>query len=154
MIEHDIRQESLSFLNLLIDEPLSYGIKSPDMDLYDFGFGQLLRVPTKRDLDRKVGMFALHATCRFKIIRRIREHYVQCYYEDTPAEEFHRSIKPLVGLCVKRIGLSTKNDLWLDFGDYWMVFATFENDEESWRFFAFTDDKRHLVAADSWLTLD
>ena len=154
MKEHDIRQEALSFLNLLIDEPLSYGIKSPDMDLYDFGFGKSIKVPCRRDPDREVSAFTLHATCRFKIIRRNGERCVQRYYEDTPAEEFHCAIKHLIGLYIKRIALSDKNDLWLDFGDYWMVFATFENDEESWCFFTFTDDKRYLVAADSWLTLD
>ena len=154
MVENNIRRQEMEFLELLIDKPLCYGIKSPDMDLYDFGFGPLRHVPCRQDPKREVGTFTLHVTCRFKIICKIGKSRVQRFYEDTASEEFHCAIQPVIGLPVKRVALSDKNDLWLDLGDYWIVFATFENGKESWRFFTFTDDTRHLVASDRWMTLD
>ena len=150
----NIRKQSLTFLESLIGAPLCYGIKSPDMDLYDFGFGPMINVPSRHNSMREVGTFCLHIICRFKIISKVGERSVNRYYEDTPTEEFHCAIMPLIGLHVKRIAISDKNDLWLDLGDYWIVFVTFENGKESWRFFTFTEDRRYLVAADNWLTLD
>lgn len=147
-----INPEALEFLQMLVNQPLSYGIKSPDMDLYDFGFGRLIEVTDRHNRGKKVAAYTLHATCRFKVIWRNGERRVDKYDEDTPCEQFHSEIKRLIGLNVKRVALSEKNDLWFDFGDYWMVFATFENGEESWRFFTFLDsDTPHLVASDSWL---
>lgn len=31
--------DAFKFLQTLLDQPLCYGLKSPDTDLYDFGFG-------------------------------------------------------------------------------------------------------------------
>lgn len=150
------QQQAIEYLNQLINQPLAYGIKSPDMDLYDFGFGGCVNVPStfKPNKVRKLSEYVLHVTCRFKIIGRGNKQYTKRYYEDTSHEEFHADIQHLLGLKVKRVGLSDKNDLWLDLGEVWIVFATFEIGEESWRFF--TCDKRdpHLVAADTWLELN
>ena len=76
------------------------------------------------------------------------------FYEDTPSEIFQKEVERLIGLCPKRVGLSDKNDLWLDFGDYWVVFATFEDGEESWRLFTPGSAEPHWVVSDSWLRLD
>ena len=154
MVENNIREQAMEFLELLIDKPLCYGFKSSAWDLYDFGFGPLRHVPSRRNPKRKVGAFVLHVTCRFKIVCKIGKSRVKRFYEDTTSEEFHCAIQPVIGLPVKRVALSEENDLWLDFGDYWIVFVTYENNEESWRFFTFTDDARHLVASDRWITLD
>ena len=70
---------------------------------------------------------------------------------DTPGKQFRAEIQPLLGLAVERVAVSDKNDVWLDFGDYWVVFATFENEEESWRFFASDISAPYLVASNSWL---
>lgn len=146
-------QKANMFLQTLLDQPLCYGIKSPDTELYDFGFGRLVEVTSLRGEKREICTHILHVLCRFKVIWRNGERRVEKYYEDTPCEKFHSEIKRLIGLPVKRVGLSDKNDLWLDFGDYWVVFATTEDGEESWRFFTSDKDGPHLVASDSWLDL-
>lgn len=138
------------FLQTLVDQPLCYGIKSPDMDLYDFGFGNMTEAVNPYG-GVKNCTHILHITCRFKMIWKNGEHRVVKYYEDTPCEQFHSEVNRLVGLKVKRVALSDKNDLWLDFGDYWVVFATFENGEESWRLFTSDINSPHLVASDSRL---
>jgi hypothetical protein len=150
-METSIRQDAVDFLHSLTEQPLLYAIKSPDTDLYDFGFGELVEVVSRRGSKRKIGTHILHAICRFKVIWKNGEHRVDKYYEDTSFEKFHAEIQHLFGLKVKRVALSDKNDLWLDFGDYWIVFATYENGEESWRFFTSNVDVPHLVASDSWL---
>ena len=150
-MEISIRQDAVDFLHSLTGHPLRYAIKSPDTDLYDFGFGELVAVVNRCGKQKKIGTYILHAICRFKVIWKNGECRVEKYYEDTPCEKFHSEVKRLVGLKVRRVALSDKNDLWLDLGDYWVVFATFENGEESWRFFTSDIDTPHLVASDSWL---
>lgn len=139
--------DALEFLQTLVDQPLCYGLKSPNMDLYDFGFGNLMTVQENEEVCTHV----LHVICRFKVIWKNGERRVYKYTEDTPCEKFHSEIKHLIGMKVNRVALSDKNDLWLDFGDYWVVFVTFETGEESWRFFTFNMDDPHLVASNSWL---
>ena len=141
--------EAMEFISALVGQPLCYGIKSPDMDLYDFGFGSAV---SAAGLKGKVCEYTLHVTCRFKVIWRNAEKRVDVYDESSPCKRFHSELRPLLGLKVRRIALSDKNDLWLDFGDCWMVFATFEDVEESWRFFTYDKNKPHLVASDSKLS--
>ena len=142
------REKAMDFLNTLLGQSLTYAIKSPDMDLYDFGFGEEIEVKFSKSPPRKVAPYTVHALCRFQVIWRNGEKKVARYYEDTPCEIFHSEIKSLIGLKVSRVALSDKNDLWLDFGDYWVVFATYESDEESWRFFKTYDSaSSHLVAS-------
>lgn len=143
--------DALEFLRTLVDQPLCYGLKSPDTDLYDFGFGNMVNATSPYRGGKEVGTLILHVTCRFKVIWKNGECRVDKYHEDTPCEKFHSEVMRLVGLKVRRVALSDKNDLWLDLGDYWIVFATFENGEESWRFFTSGIDAPHLVASDSWL---
>jgi hypothetical protein len=143
--------DAIEFIQSLVDQSLCYGIKSPDTDLYDFGFGNMVNAANTSSGGKEVCPFILHATCRFKVIWKNGECRVDKYHEDTPCEIFHSEVKRFVGLKVKRVELSDKNDLWLDLGDYWIVFATFENGEESWRFFTPGIDSPHLVASDSWL---
>ncbi len=140
----------MEYLNTLVGQPLRYGAKSPDTELYDFGFGDEIEVDSPHWGRITVCPLVLHALCRFRVISRDAERRVDTYYEDTPSEQFHQHIKHLLGFTVKRVGVSDKHDLWLDLGDYWMVFATYENGEESWRFFHYHSDK-HLVASDLWM---
>lgn len=143
--------DALEFLQTLVDQPLCYGIKSPNMDLYDFGFGDVISTMNLHGKVKNVCTHILHVTCRFKVIWKNGEHRVDKYYEDTSCDKFHSEIKRIIGMKVRRVALSDKNDLWLDFGDYWIVFATFENGEESWRFFVYNTEGPHLVASNSWL---
>lgn len=153
-MEQSAQQESLDYLNSLIGQPLRYALKSPDTELYDFGFGELVEVVNRHGKHKDIGTYILHILCRFKVIWRNGEHRIDKYYEDTPSEAFHFEVKRLLGLKVIRVALSDKNDLWLDFGDCWVVFATFETGEESWRFFTHNLADPYLVASDSWLDLN
>ena len=139
---------AIDLLNKMVNQPLAYAIKSPDTELYDFGFGEERETDDKRMLPP----YILHVLCRFKIIPKDGSRKVQICHEDTTPSVFNKKIEPLIGLSVKRVGLSDKNDLWLDFGAYWVVFATFEEDnDEAWRFFISGSDEPHLVATSSVL---
>ena len=146
-MESCIRKKSVEFLQSLIGKPLLYAKKSPDTQLYDFGFGELIQHTDKYGNRRIVGKYALHILCRFKVIYKNSNHPIQKYYEDTPHEKFQTDVQQLIGRSIVRIALSDKNDLWLDFDEYWIVFATFENCEESWRFFSLNKKSPHLVAS-------
>lgn len=141
----------LEFLYTLVGQPLCYGIKSPDMDLYDLGFGSGIVDVSSYGEETEDWTYILHVTCRFKVIWRNGERRIDKFNEDTPCEKFHSEVKRLIGLKVKRVGLSSKNDLYLDFGDYWVVFVTFEDEEESWRFFTSVPNGPHLIASSSEL---
>lgn len=144
------REDAMLFLQSLVNQPLCYGVKSPDTELYEFGFGSLVETVGLRG-EKKCCTYILHIMCRFKIIYKKEKRPTTQYYEDTPCEKFLSEFQHLIGLNVKRIALSDKNDLWLDLGDYWIVFATCENGEESWRYFTKNQEIPHLIAADSWL---
>ena len=145
-----VSQDAISFLNSIVGHSVLYAHKSPDTELYDFGFGNFVEIVDWKGRRRQVASLTVHALCRFRVISR-KEHRVSNFYEDTPTQKFDSKIQPLIGQKVKRIALSEKNDFWLDFGDYWMVFVTHENGKESWRFFATAEDTPHFVAADSWI---
>ena len=150
------QQQAMEYLNQLNSKPLAYGTKFHNWDLYDIGFGNCVNVPCelRPGTFKNVAEFTLHILCRFKIINRGTIRSVKRYYEDTPSEEFGHDIQHLIGKKIKRVGLSDKNDLWLDLDDYWIVFATFETGEESWRFMPRDRQHPHLVAADTWLELN
>ena len=145
-----VSQDAMDFLNTIVGQPLLYALKCQDTELYDFGFGSMVETVDWKGRPKQVATHTVHALCRFKVIWR-KKRRVSKFYEDTPCEKFRTKIQPLIGLTVKRIALSEKNDFWLDFGDSWMVFATYENGRESWRFFATTEDSPHFVVADTWI---
>lgn len=144
----NVKKNAIIFLQSLVNQSLCYGLKSSDMDLYDFGFANLV---DSDSWNNELCTHFLHILCRFKVIFKANKQPTKKYYEDTPGEEFFFDIQRLLGLKVRRVALSDKNDLWLDLGDYWVVFATFENDEESWRFFTADTNSPHLVVSNSWL---
>lgn len=143
--------DTLMFLQSLVDLYLCYGIKSPDMDLYDFGFVNEINSIHRSDKKKVVYTHCLHVVCRFKVIWKIGNNKTDIYHENTSCEKFHSKIAYLIGMKVKRVALSEKNDLWLDFGDCWVVFVTVENNEESWRLISPDTDAAHLVASNSWV---
>ena len=143
--------DTLEFLQSLVGLSLCYGLKSPDVDLYDFGFGDTVNDMESCGETEKIYTHILHVTCKFQVVSKNGERRVDTYYGDTPCEHFHAEVKRLVGLKVRRVALSAKNDLWLDFGDYWVVFITYEDAEESWRFFTRDEKDPHLVVSDAWV---
>jgi hypothetical protein len=145
------RLKATEYLQTLVNQPLLFAIKSPDTELYDFEFGKEVVSVNRHGNPKRVGTHILHILCRFEIIRKTGEPHVDWFYEDTSSELFHSEVQHLMGLKVIRTALSDKNDLWLDFGDYWVVFATFNTGDESWRFFTSEKTTPHLVASDCWL---
>ena len=141
--------EAIAYLDALVNRSLYYGKKCPDTDLYDFGFGETVK---KAGMGKRcLCTHSIHATCYIKVLERFGERRIDLYDGKESYEEFHFKIQHLLGLKVRRVALSTKNDLWIDLGEYWVVFVTFENGEESWRFFELNNSCAHLVASDSWL---
>lgn len=123
------------FVSQLVGWSFAYGIKSPDMDLYDFGF---VKAENAKSYDGNVDScrYILHAMCRFKIIWQSQARDKEIYHEDTPADVFHERVNRILGLPINRATLSDKNDLWLDLGKCWIVFATHEGrEDESWCLF-------------------
>ena len=63
MEQYCTRDEANIYLQKLIGQPLCYGIKSYDMDLYDLGFGETANHPA----------FAIHSTSEIKLIQRTQD---------------------------------------------------------------------------------
>lgn len=147
------RQEAEEFLRPLVGQPLRYALKSSDTELYDFGFGKPVEV-TRLGIRRRIGTYSIHALCRFRILWKNGECGAEEYCENTPSEEFSVKIRRLIGREIMELGLSEKNDLWLDMGDCRIVWTTYENGEESWRFLAADTNVPHLVVSNSWMELN
>ena len=146
------REDCDKYLQQVVGQPLSYGFKSWDMDIFDVEFGELVQCTKFNDEPHECFSYIVHNVGGIKIIWR-KERRTTFYDIDTKTEEFHTDIQKLIGYKVLRVGLSDKNDLWFDFGDVWMVFITYDSNEESWRYFTPNLQEPHLVAADTWLQL-
>lgn len=148
-----IREDALKYLQAIVGQPIGYGIKSPDLDLYDFGFGNAIEIWNAGDVLGGRYSFVLHAICSFKIVEKSTQRAFR-YYGDSLPEKFHFYFKSLLGLRVEKIELNNKNDLKIDFGDVYIVFYTIEDGDESWRFFTSKEEDPHLVASNLWLRFD
>ena len=144
------REQALCYLENLVGQSLCYGIKSHDTELYDFGFGETKWIVDGRKRTKCINLHNLHILCDFKVIFRTENRGHKVYRSNTNHIEFEADIQNLIGFSVKRVALSDKNDLWLDFESCWVVFITHEDSEESWRYFMWGEEKPHLVVADSW----
>ncbi len=149
MDEKCTRAQALSYLENLVGKPLRYGIKSHDTELYDFGFGESIEI-TDHQKRRNIYLHNLHILCDFKVIDKTNRGSYKIYYGNTEKHKFESDIQRIIGLKVKRVSLSDKNDLWLDFGSNWVVFVTCEDAEESWRYFIWGKKNPHLVVSDVW----
>lgn len=141
-------------LKPMLGQPLHYSRVHIEYDMFEFGFGPLFRQLGPNGMYRMVCPYTIHTQVPYLTIKDRKRRRAKDYYWDTTPEVFYRGTKKLIGLEVKRVGLSEKNDLWIDLGDYWIVFPTYENGEESWRFFTPGSDRPHLVASDSWVSLE
>jgi len=138
----------VEYLDNIVNLKLHYAIKSPGLDLYDFGFGDDDQASARQDtLPAESCTCFIHAVCRVDVIWRNKERRVDRYDRDTPCEIFHSEIRQLTGLRVRKAVLRDKNDLLLDFGECWVVFVVFDDREESWRFFSSDRQMPHLVAS-------
>ena len=108
---------------------LAYAEKNADNESFDFGFGETAG---------KDFTYALHVTCSFDVIPRDEAleagERVRVFGYDASAAEFQNYISAFFGKEIIRVAVNEKNDLWLDLGDYWVVFDTDEySDDEAWR---------------------
>ena len=144
------KAEAVNSLQLLKGKTLSYAIKSPDLTLYDLGFGDFVVVDT---------ILGPHNICEYMlhISSAIRIYWkgggTEEYWGDTACSEIVLLAKRLVDCPITRVTLSDKNDLWIDFGICRMVIITTEDAEESWRFFSADINLPHLIASDTWISL-
>lgn len=145
-----LNHKAVEYIQMLISQPLCCGIKSERTELYVFRFGCVANAPNLHG-ESVTSIYNLHILCGFKIIRKIGKKSIKEYSSNSLPSIFKNDINHLIGLTVKRVKLSDKNDLWIDFGDYWMVFVTNEDGEESWRFFSSCENSPHLVASDKWV---
>lgn len=144
--------EAKVYFNRIVGTPLRYGIKSADTNLYDLGFGNDTEYIGWTGILRETCTYAIHLTGGIIVYWENGGKVEYC--DATPHTEFHADIHRLIGLCVRRVTLSEKNDLWLDFGECRMVIVTREDGEESWRLFLPGTGEPHLVASDLWLRMD
>ena len=136
-------------IELLVGQQLRYGLKSPDMDLYDLGFGNEIVFINSNGEQQEAYQYTLHLVCGIFIYWK--DGHKEEFYGDTSPQVFQQSIQQLIGEEVRRVALSDKNDLWLDFRRCHIVIVTYENNDESWRLFTPGVDSSHLVASDRWL---
>lgn len=152
---------ALIFLNELVGSPFRYGLKSKDLYFYDLGFGDWLYRCNGSEKKQKITTYAIHAQCEIRVFSQIKTIFskvdksnsVRSYSGDTVAEVFHKDMEKLYKNSIKRVALSSKNDLWLDLGEYWIVFVTFENAQESWRFLPLDDSRPQLIASSEKLII-
>lgn len=147
------QSDALVILNKLIGQPFLYGIQSPDVVLFDLGFGDYMSVKKMMGSECEVASYTLHAICGIKIIHPKVSRQTEEFIGNS-SQEFNSSIQKLIGNTVMRIALSSKNDLWLDLGDYWLVLVTNEDKEESWRYFTPNSTQNHMVVSDAWIRLE
>lgn len=107
-METSLRQNAIKMIGTLNGQPLLYALKSPDTELYDFGFGNLVDSVNRHGIRKEIAEVSLHILCRFKVIWQNHERGVDEYFEDTPSKLFHSEIKRLIGLTVRRTALSKK----------------------------------------------
>lgn len=145
------QNEAEDLLCTIIGQPLLFGIKSPDMLFFDFGFGDI--VPAHFDAGAKwIGRYSLHADCRVKIIEIItgREWL---FSSNDSNEFFQNSLINLINHRVKKFFIEERNNLRIEIGDYWIVCETWDGDEESWRYFEHYTDKAHCIGTSENLWL-
>ncbi len=140
------RIKMLKFLENLIDKPLCTAKKSPDTELYEFVFGEPI-CHTAKFKNNKNETYVLHVLCEFEILFR-KEKKSQHFDGNTSYEEFQNTIDFCLNKLIKRVTVNENNQLWFDFGDVWFVFIPLENEEESWRFFEFSEGS-HLIVSNN-----
>lgn len=145
------REHACDYLQALVGKPLGYALKSRDMSFYDLGFGDDVAAYNRIRGHYEICEITLHVASGMKIFWK--DGTKEELLGDAPATITAPLTQKLAGHPIRRIALSEKNDLWLDFGICHMVVVTYEDGEESWRVFGAEEDAKHLVAADSWIRL-
>lgn len=139
-------------LSCIVGSPLQYGIKSSDLDLFQLGFGESISLEYWKNQSLEINKYAIHFDSALYVYWENGK--VDKLYSNVQEAEFNMVISKLVGKLVKRVALSTKNDLWIDLDDCKIVVVTRDDEEESWRFFLPRTHYPHLIATSTTLMLD
>lgn len=131
--------EGTKFVQQALQMPVVYARKARDSDLYGIGFGTPVR-------DKTVAHFVLHLQCEFDVVL---DQGTQQFNGDTTKEEFNPVAEMLVGQRMVEVCILQNNQLKLQLEHCTIIIRTYDDDDESWRFFDF--DGNHLVAASQWL---
>ena len=134
----------LTYIENLLNVPLCAAQKSPDTELYEFIFGEPIINQTPKN-EKKNETYVLHVVCEFDIIFR-KEKRIKHFDSNTDHKEFHKCVELCINKLIHRVAINETNQLWLDFGDIWVVLIPLENGEEAWRFFELRNGP-HLVAS-------
>ena len=141
-----------NYLNGIVGEPLQYGIKTSDLDLFQLGFGESISVEYWKGKLVEINKYAVHFDSAVYLYWK--DGKVDMFYPDAHTSSFNLAISKLVGKIVKRIALSSKNDFWIELDNCRMVIVTRDDEDESWRFFCPRTRQPHLVASSTTLMLD
>lgn len=139
-------------INSLVGQQLRYSIKSPDMDLFDLGFGQAITFVNANNVQQEACQHTIHLVCGLFIFWKNGRK--EEFHGNSLASVFNNNTQPLIGETVRRVALSDKNDLWLDLGQCHIVIVTLDDGEESWRLFTPGANTPHLIATNISLCLE
>ncbi len=145
-----VPQDSLSvekssadaFLSQLVGMVVIRAEKSPDMNLFDFGF-------EGNEALKEHYPYILHALCAIQV--DTEDEHSEIYYGDTSTEAFATVCAQLIGQKVENVHVIDGNDLMIWLERTAVRFLVADDGYESWRFFG--KRTRHLVASDLTLNL-
>lgn len=141
----DNRHLAKRMLNKLIGHPIIYAIKSPDMDLCDFGFGFSNDYQFAKDGTACMQpLFAIHSVCLVGIQEK-HSNNTNWSSWDTPATIFKKMFQVCLGCTVKTVCISKRGNLTIDLGVYIVKFIANDPLEENWRFFRLGLSDKHVV---------
>ena len=144
-IDHVVSTEE--YLSSIIGLPLHYVLKSPDTELYDFGFGEPRKIDNWYGKTRRLCPYTLHVLCDFSVLDS-RERIAEIEFNGNSTPEMVEPVmKGLIGKKVQAVKIIQDHDLIIEFEFKRLWFITNSDFEESWRFFATDLKQPHIVAS-------
>ena len=140
-------------LKKLIGTQLKYGIKSPDLDLFQLGFERTASNCIQNNSRDGSVKFAIHFTTALYVYWQDKSA-IEFYSEDDCANEYHTTIQKLIGSEVRDVALSEKNDFWISFDSCNIVIVTSDDIHESWRFFQARASSKHIIGTKYSISLE
>lgn len=141
----NVRSLAIRRLDEIIGYPLIYTIKSPDMDLCNFGFGFAGEYPSaKHDSTYVRPIFAIHSVCLVSLQDK-RTGITEHIFEDTPHTVFGNTFHNVLGGIVKRVAITKRGNLSVELESHIIKFTATYIDEENWRFFRLESPEKHIV---------
>ena len=136
-------KDATSALQSIIGCAFRFGIKSPDMDLYQIGFGEDVVFINYFGNRQEASKYAIHFTCGLHLDWSDGKQIE--YDSQSDAKTFHREIESLIGLPVKTAEVLANNNVFIDLGLCKLEIVVREDGDESWRFFQPGQNSDHIV---------